>query len=99
MVLAHVSRVSRRTDDLLENTLATRGGTDVVQTEDGADHGGHRGKSGILTEANLGTDAVVEVRLVGSVKAHLLGVREGSCVTVCLGLKDVSRMRSLTNML
>lgn len=99
MVLAHVDGVSSRTDNLLEDTLTTRGGTDIVQAEDGADHGSHRGKSGILAEADLRTNAVVEVGLVRSVETHVLGVREGRCITVCLDLKGVSYMRSLTNML
>lgn len=98
MVLAHVKSVSSRTDDLLEDTLRTRGGTDVVQAEDSADHGSHRGKSGLLAESDLRTDAVVKVGLIRSIEAHCFGVRECRCVMVCLGLQGVSCMRRLKTM-
>jgi hypothetical protein len=87
VVLTQVHGVTSRAGDLLQDTLGARSGTEVVQPGDCAHHGSNCSESRFLTKTNLRANTVVEVRLVWSVKAHFIGVREDRGITVGLCLK------------
>lgn len=66
--------------------LRSRGGPEVVQTANNAEHGRQSQESSLLAEAGVGAETELDVRVQGTVQTDFVGVREDTRVAVGLDL-------------